>query len=238
MFMTLDLSNHLKCIFQHLQDHLEHLKTKLVIGQSAVYIRGGTRSRRPIDKLSLITETLHNTFSEVARKRTLDHLRIFSKAISQFHSKYRQGSPLVPLDDVYDLMPSLRALVNLHYEYILNLPHYDSMSQSPFWCGSLDEEEIKLRASQVVPWLGRRDLFPPHFQIGGLPTSPPATDTVPSWRPRISRDQVAIAFGSRRVKKVWEAVSKSGSTASGPTSTDSIDKTPTRPHTSTQSTSD
>lgn len=65
----------LRYILQSLEDHLEHLQSKLIIDQSAVYIHEQSREHYYIDKLSLVTDALYYTFHVGMRKKPPLHFQ-------------------------------------------------------------------------------------------------------------------------------------------------------------------
>lgn len=197
---------------------MESFKTELITDQLWVYAHESTIKDRPIDKHWLINELFHYTFSDAMQKKTLDHLRIFDEEISRFQSRCLDGSTVL-LEDAYHLFPSLCALVNLHFQVFVHLPHYNTISQSIIWTGDINGQTMQSRASEVVPWLGKCTRF------RGIQTGAVYAIRSFSWKPRISKEQLAIASAGRKVKKTWEVVLKFEPTAGGPTSPNSINTT-------------
>lgn len=216
---TPDPSNNLICLLHSLEDHLEHLKIKLIADQPWVYTYyDTTMQQRDLNNQHWsITDMLHYIFSDTMRMRTLDHLRTFNEGVSRFQSKFLDENTAL-VEDTYLLIPSLHVLLNLHYQDILHLPHYGAVSQSPFWSARLDEDMLQSRAAQVIPWLDRRDLSKPFRGAAG------AINDL-AWKPHTYEEQFAIASIGRAVRKAWEAILKSRSIADGLISTRPIGAT-------------
>lgn len=174
-----------------------------------------------------LDQTLNRTFSDAMWAKTLNYLRLFNEKMSLILSRFpnesaaTQQSPSqlptqepssIPLEDVYHIFPSFRALVNLHCQGFLHLPRYEAFSELTYWSGWSNRPWAKSRrqkAAEIIPWIA---------VVRPVPILVPCSAPLPNlsvWRPCGPKEQLEIASISQRMRKAWEVISRSRRTVDG-----------------------
>lgn len=194
-----------KCALQNLESHLRYLEDELIRPKPWLYTHRHTwQCNSPIDDDQSFANILNFTFSEGMRTKTIEQLHAFDQQISHLRPK-RHDESVTAGQSLSQQNPPSVPLEDV-YNTFPSLHALVTLHGHDFF--HLPEYATRVRSWWAFGFCGKMQF---------------------SWRPCLCKEQLEFSSTSQRMKKAWEALQKSGPTASGQTSSHQVKAVPATP---------